>query len=265
MGAGSRVHGPIVGRASGLAVVARAMVASVWTTLIVTAPMALGQPVADRRVGFDIPAQPLGDALSIYSAATNLEILVDGGLVSGRRSGPVEGVFSAEAALRALLAGTGLEVRYTGVATFTLTPAPARPALVDPLAAPWLISPAPADSDYSAALQTAVIGVLCRQAETRPGSYRAAIQLWISPAGAVLHSMLLGSTGNSGRDAALARALAALRVDADRPPGLPQPVTVLIAPLPSAEPAECAPVARAGDQGPTAIAGGQTLLLHAAN
>ncbi|MBE0940043.1 TonB-dependent outer membrane receptor, partial [Escherichia coli] len=44
---------------------------------------------------------------------------------------------------------------------------------------------------------------LCRSPRTRPGTYRAVLQLWIGRFGEVRHSRLLGSTGDPQRDSAL--------------------------------------------------------------
>ena len=51
---------------------------------------------------------PLQKALSDLAMATNLEILVDPALTSGRETGGVSGIFTAREGLRAVLVGSGL-------------------------------------------------------------------------------------------------------------------------------------------------------------
>lgn len=78
--------------------------------------------VQDDQVRFEIAAQPLADALDAYSAATGLEVFYDGALVAGRDSRFIQGLLEPKAALRELLAGTGLTARNTGMRSFTLVP-----------------------------------------------------------------------------------------------------------------------------------------------
>ncbi|MGM7654556.1 STN domain-containing protein, partial [Serratia marcescens] len=75
-----------------------------------------------RHFTFDLPAQPLSQALVIYGEITGLSILVRGNLTAGRQSSPVRGELTADEALRALLAGTRLTAVYTSGSAFTLQP-----------------------------------------------------------------------------------------------------------------------------------------------
>jgi hypothetical protein len=59
-------------------------------------------------LNFDIPAQPLASALDRYAAMSRRSVVFRDELVAGRNSSPVQGRYSARAALSALLAGTGL-------------------------------------------------------------------------------------------------------------------------------------------------------------
>lgn len=77
---------------------------------LATAPYAVAQ--AART--FDIPAQPLGAALSQYGDQAGVQVSVDVALANGRRSGPVRGQYSPSDALNRLLAGTGLVARWAG-------------------------------------------------------------------------------------------------------------------------------------------------------
>ena len=57
---------------------------------------------------YDIAAQPLDSALGELSETSGREIVADADLTEGRRGRPVQGRMSADAALAALLAGSGL-------------------------------------------------------------------------------------------------------------------------------------------------------------
>lgn len=184
-------------------------------------------------VSFDIPAQPLNAALTAYGAATGLQMLYNSALADGRRSEGVTGTLTPDAALRALLAGSGLVGHRTDIDAITIAPAsPQRAAGATPAVVP--------DARFLGALQAGILEALCRRGETRPGSYRLALQLWISPDGAIRRAVLLGSTGSAGRDAALAGALQDLAIGMAPPAGMPQPVTMTIVPKALREGQECA-------------------------
>jgi outer membrane receptor protein involved in Fe transport len=75
---------------------------------------------------FDIPAQPLSQALNQLALRSDREILFSPALTQGKRSPGLWGVFTAEAALERLLAGSGLTVQLEG-RSFLVVPA-AQPA-----------------------------------------------------------------------------------------------------------------------------------------
>jgi catecholate siderophore receptor len=83
------------------------------------AALAVVQPgtvdaAATRR--FDIPAQPLPDALRQFARQSGVRVQVDARAAEGVRSHALAGEFTAGEALDRLLAGTGLTARFTGVA-----------------------------------------------------------------------------------------------------------------------------------------------------
>jgi hemoglobin/transferrin/lactoferrin receptor protein len=59
---------------------------------------------------YDIPAGPLGSALSAYAAQTGLLLVFDAALTRGLAVQPLAGRYTPRDALQRLLAGTGLEV-----------------------------------------------------------------------------------------------------------------------------------------------------------
>jgi len=152
----------------------------------------------------------------------------------------VRGEFTPEDALRRLLAGTGLRERYTSDKAFTLMPA----VDTDIGIANMAPSAAPAETadtvvvSYGAALQAAVEAALCRTPLTRPGEYRLALQVWVDGSGQLHRLRLLGSTGREERDKAVESILGGLHVDPP-PPGLAQPLTLLLLPAGASRPAHC--------------------------
>jgi TonB-dependent receptor len=59
---------------------------------------------------FDIPAQPLSQALTAYARQAGVQIFYPTATISGRRSESIAGTFDPGSALKKLLAGSGLEV-----------------------------------------------------------------------------------------------------------------------------------------------------------
>lgn len=189
-----------------------------------------GPPRVDSQAlqALDIPAQDLAQALERFSRATGMAVLVDRELTRGRRSVGIKGRYSAREGLSGLLAGSGLMARYARSDAFTLQVPPATP--VPPLQGAGARRAARLNSSYASALQQAVERSLCRSSLTRPGRFRALLQLWIGADGAVQHSRLVSSTGDLQRDEALVLRLAATRVERPAPSSLRQPLTLLLIP-----------------------------------
>lgn len=81
------------------------LLATSAVTVMLYAPAAHAQ-AADRK--YDIAAQPLSSALQRYAEISGRQVVADGALLAGKRSNRVAGIFSADAALSRLLAGSGL-------------------------------------------------------------------------------------------------------------------------------------------------------------
>lgn len=83
-------------------------------------------------VEFNIAAQPLGTALNAFAEATGWQVSVPTELVTGRTSSGISGSHQPEAALQALLAGTGMTYRLTEPSAVTLLPGTAMPGISSP-------------------------------------------------------------------------------------------------------------------------------------
>ncbi|MBC3362240.1 TonB-dependent outer membrane receptor [Pseudomonas sp. SWRI154] len=189
-------------------------------------------------VEFAIPAQELSAALDLFSRTSAMAILVDRQLTHGRRSTAVNGRLHARQALEQLLAGSGLMALYTGADAFTVKRAEVASRAGTP---PRHGNPRLRENSFANALQSALEQALCRSVVTRPGRYRAALQVWVGALGEVQHSRLLASTGDDQRDAAIVEALGRLNIGQLPPSSLPQPVTVLVVPDAAAAGMECNP------------------------
>jgi iron complex outermembrane receptor protein len=75
---------------------------------------------ADRIAAFDIPAQPLAQALTTFGRQSGLQIAVDTAAAAGKSSPGVTGSLTHEEALRRLLAGSGLTYRFTSANAVTV-------------------------------------------------------------------------------------------------------------------------------------------------
>ncbi|WP_210251891.1 STN domain-containing protein [Hyphomicrobium album] len=174
----------------------------------------------EPNLPFDIPAQPLEAALEAYGNATGRDALYKSDLTSGRRSTAVRGTLPPEAALLALLKGTGLVVSHSTSASFVLLPAPAR----------LTASPPAGVGEFYGNLQTTLQNALCADDAARPGTYRVALRLWIDAAGDIANFERLGTTGTKRIDSAIDRNLRGLRVGSPPPSDLKQPTTVVVLP-----------------------------------
>ncbi|MDC8757968.1 TonB family protein [Janthinobacterium fluminis] len=191
-------------------------------------------PEAAPAQRFDLPAQGLDAALVAFGELTGYSVLVSSTLAAGRQSAAVHGQFAPREALQRLLAGTELDTRYAGAKAFTL--APAAPASAPAAAG----QPRAGLGAYAAVLQTSITRALCRLQPEAFGRYRVAFQLWLDEAGLVRDARLLESSGVPQRDGALLQRMRALLMDAAPPPGLAQPLTILLTPRPDPG-ADCRP------------------------
>lgn len=69
----------------------------------------------------DIPAQPVSSALIAFSRQTGVAVVAPASATAGKRSAAVSGALSSEVALGRLLAGTGLNFRFTSATSVTVS------------------------------------------------------------------------------------------------------------------------------------------------
>lgn len=203
----------------------------------------IGHSSADDTIALDIPPQPLLAALRTYSEITGQAVLVDNTLAAGKTSPGVHGHYDKNEALRQLLAGTGLIASYSSDQAFTLKLAELGKA-VDKAEHEKSESLGVGGIDtviehYAGKIQKPIEAALCQFDETRPGTYRLALQLWIGESGHVERTKLLGSASDSQRDEHIRHALSDLALDPP-PSGMPQPITLLLLPRHKAEVSACA-------------------------
>ena len=207
------------------------------------------QPAEGPVLQFDIAAQNLGDALDQYSRRTGIAVLMDQRYAQ-RQSAAVRGAHAAGAALQILLEGTGLQSRLSDAqAVIVYAPANASATAAElPPAAVVAAADIPGarqgggdHAAYVSRLQHVLLGLLCRAAQTRPGGYRLALQLYLNRAGVVDRVHLLDSTGLRARDTAIARLVLGMRVGAGPSPSMPQPVSILLLPQGLGSEVDCGP------------------------
>ena len=107
-------------------------------------------------VMFDMPAQPLSQALAAFSEQTGISILVTSDLIHNKIAAPVHGRLTPSTALRALLEPTDLEVRRVDASAWTLLPR--EPQHTDTVTPPANT----VTRAYAGAVQRHIARLLCR-------------------------------------------------------------------------------------------------------
>jgi hypothetical protein len=193
---------------------------------------------------FDIPAQPLVEALQAYSLTTGTQVMFESNTAAGYRSAPVQGEFTAEAALQVMLAETDLKVRYTRASAITVAPIsapdaddpPARALASADLALGTLNVSGTSDNGdrnqmgaYIGVVQADIQKALKKAGKARGGDYRAEVKLWIDQSRTVQRAELSRSNGDKERDMAVTSLLQGLILSQPAPANMQQPVRFMIA------------------------------------
>jgi TonB family protein len=198
---------------------------------------------------FAIAPQPLSSALEAFVAATHVQVLSDRPAGSEPLSRGVTGAMTAPAALQALVADTGLTVRFTGPKAAILEPAAVAStaeALADPRfahaqvltlddiqvkGAPQI---AAASKDtlgyrlYAYRVRQAVWSALRGDPVTASSAYRVAARLWLDSSGRVSRAELMQPSGQAALDAAIGRILRGADARGPPPAGMPLPMEMLL-------------------------------------
>ncbi|EGF91667.1 tonB-dependent receptor family protein [Asticcacaulis biprosthecium C19] len=93
---------------------------------LMSAPAAQAASLYD----LDLPAQPLSKSLTEIGSQTHANVIFSPEAVAGRQARPLRGAYSTQAALEALLSGTGLGVSTTRGGSYIVAPLPAQAAPV---------------------------------------------------------------------------------------------------------------------------------------
>lgn len=200
------------------------------------------QPVMPAtEIWLDIPAQPLASALETYTAATGTVAIYNGNLASGRMSYAVKGSLKLQKALSILLKGTGLAGEFTTPKAFVVVPAEERSVVEAPqaIAAAAMTQRGAAERRYAALVQQSVNDALCSRTVTEPGTYRAAMRIWIGPTGSLARVQLLGSTGDPSRDEAIPGIVDRVSIGEAPPARMGQPITMVLLPRSSGGDVTC--------------------------
>jgi hypothetical protein len=192
------------------------------------------------RAQFDIPAQPLADALFAYSATTGLEVFYDGSLAFGQRSTAIKGVFTPIGALEAMLRGTGYVPKTSQyVDAISIVTAPRELATFQAAALARF-------EPYLALMQSRIAEVLCKADETKSDDRDIMISFWLDPSGRISRAQLWDATLSADRRRSILAGLQGLDVGQATPAGLPQPLAMVIFPPSSPDETGCPPINRQG-------------------
>jgi len=191
----------------------------------------------DKLYEFHFPAASLETSIAHFTRQTNTSVLYEAGLINSRSAPAVDGMFSYPSALEALLAGTGIAVRYADDKSFVLVDAErdaethatygaVREASIT-LGA--LHVDGPEDFSFYGSLLAADLQMaLSKRPRLRSVTLFVQANLWVDRAGRIEHAELSRSTGDRMHDERLVEALREFSVSKPPPEGLPQPVQVAI-------------------------------------
>ncbi len=234
-----------------------------WLLLVALAPFLAGAAAAPparseapstpagagRKVRlFNIPALPLHQALEQFSVVTGSAVMYNSHLADNRRSNPVIGLFTTEVALRMLLEGSDLTIRYTSPTDFMLVNAAQAKAeeqakgvagtgeaagaslvlgtlYVD---VPPGTGQRPDFSLYGQAMRSELKRSLARSPDTANRIYQVQLDVWVNHLGRLRYPRMVKSTGRPELDESIRRVVEATTVKDPPPKGLPQPVRITI-------------------------------------
>jgi len=202
-----------------------------------------GQGSDTRR--YDIPSEPLERALNDLGLAAGIDVLYESGVINGKRSAPVTGAMTRQAALQNMLRGTGLIFRFTRPTAVLVFPPDHLPqpaaghagplAALDPprmMLNPLHVTPtiqigAPSRDlfvPYGRALLTEIDRRLKGNPALSGRSFQARLAVEVDGAGFIRSLRIARSTGDVALDTRISMALGNLPTPGTPPRDMPQPI-----------------------------------------
>jgi len=188
---------------------------------------------ADAVMRFDIPSKSLQDALDDFDVVTGFSGLYSADAVALRQSVAVVGTFTAETALRKLLAQSGLLSYFTARDAYVLEPQAGNVTSAMPVG-----PDVPDGKEFETLLQSTVRTAFCHNALIVPGQYRIALSFRVTANGSVEQARLLDTSGSKARDVEILRSLRSIRFPRG-PVNSAEPFVMLILPHEQALVADC--------------------------
>lgn len=201
----------------------------IWLGLWLTPCLAWARADVATAV-FDLPAQPLEQALERFSVLSGWSVIYRGTLAQGRTSHAVHGAMPPAQALESMLQGTGLAADPAGDGRVVVREA--EPASATMLASPGDALDAAAVRREFGLLQRQLRHAFCDDPLLAPGNYSAQISFRVNGNGRVQPPELVAGSGDALRDRALLAAVGTLQLPASTA-ALPQPVTLDIRKVPA--------------------------------
>lgn len=203
---------------------ARKRLPSIILALAIMADPSWAQVDAHAKRRFDIPAQPLADALEAFSSVSGIELFYDSGLVRARQSAEVSGLLTPDDALRVMLAASPLSARSIASDAMTIVAQGETAAAIEPM------PEQSAHHHYFALIQSGLAKSFCSNEMLRRADYRAIVRFRIDRRGGLREMRLVGTTGDGVRDKAIAGALERIQLRMPPPVDLPQPIVIVVLP-----------------------------------
>lgn len=174
---------------------------------------------------YDIPAQPLEQAVERFSVISGWSVMYPGDLAAGRSSHALRASLAPLPALQMLLQDTGIEAEVIGEQRVVLRRG--RQLVAEADVGTGL--PVAERRRRYGGLQQRLRAAFCDDPEIAPGRYAATLRFRVDGEGQVQQPELLSGSGSARRDARLLQAMQGLVLAAEAGE-LPQPVTLQIRP-----------------------------------
>ena len=174
---------------------------------------------------YDIPAQPLEQAVERFSVISGWSVMYPGDLAVGRSSHALRASLMPLPALQMLLQDTGIEAEVIGEQRVVLRRGGQLVAEADIGTG----LPVAERRRRYGGLQQRLRAAFCDDPEIAPGRYAATLRFRVDGEGQVQQPELLSGSGSARRDARLLQAMQGLVLAAEAGE-LPQPVTLQIRP-----------------------------------